>query len=185
VKVKGTPKAGALDRLRGGMVIDGRRATVLEVEPKTDVSGPRPAVQSSWWTVVLGEGRNRQLREMFHRIGHPVRRLRRVAIGPVKDPHLPPGALRELDEREVEALRQARPANKERPAKARRAKEGPAKARRAKEGPAKGKGQPSRRSGGDGTKGGRKTGGGSRAGSGGRPGQGRGRRGSGRGGRRG
>ena len=126
VKVKGAPKASALERLRGGMVIDGRRVSVFEIEPKTKVAGARPAVQSTWWTVVLGEGRNRQLREMFHRIGHPVRRLRRVAIGPLKDPHLPPGTLRELDGEEVEALRQARPGKKKaakaRPAQARQAK---------------------------------------------------------------
>jgi hypothetical protein len=42
---------------------------------------------------------------MFQRVGHPVMKLRRVAIGPVRDPGLPSGALRELTEAEVESLR--------------------------------------------------------------------------------
>ena len=40
---------------------------------------------------------------MFFRIGHPVQKLRRVAIGPLRDARLPVGALRELTEQEVES----------------------------------------------------------------------------------
>jgi pseudouridine synthase len=66
---------------------------------------------NSWWIVELGEGRTRQIREMFLRIGHPVQKLRRVAIGPVSDPGLALGAVRELTDREVTQLRKtARPA---------------------------------------------------------------------------
>jgi 16S rRNA U516 pseudouridylate synthase RsuA-like enzyme len=43
---------------------------------------------------------------MFQRIGHPVQKLRRVAIGTVRDPGLPVGALRELTEQEVVSLRE-------------------------------------------------------------------------------
>src|SRR5262249_55947434 len=41
------------------------------------------------------------------RIGHGVLRLRRVAIGPLRDPDLPLGGIRELTESEVEKLRKA------------------------------------------------------------------------------
>jgi 23S rRNA pseudouridine2605 synthase len=106
VKVKGQPADRDLDRLRAGIVLDGRRTAPCRI-------GPRPASrraaesENSWWKVELSEGRSRQIREMFQRIGHPVQKLRRVAIGPVADPDLPLGMVRELTEREVELLRGA------------------------------------------------------------------------------
>ncbi len=104
VKVKGQPAAAELDKLRRrGVVIDGRHTVPVRIDPLR-VSGPREG-KNTWWTVELAEGRTRQIREMFFRIGHPVQRLRRVAIGPLRDPSLPPGTVRELTEKEVEALR--------------------------------------------------------------------------------
>ena len=44
---------------------------------------------------------------MFACIGHLVTRLCRVSIGPLTDRRLPLGAVRELTEREVDALRRA------------------------------------------------------------------------------
>lgn len=105
VKVKGEPSETALDRLRGGMVIDGRRTSPATVEPVHGAQGPRESTHNTWWRIGLTEGRNRQIREMFHRIGHPVQRLRRVAIGPITDPKLPRGEWRELTPDEVERLR--------------------------------------------------------------------------------
>lgn len=105
VKVKGTPAMEKIEKIRRrGVVIDGRRVIPRRVEPLV-VGGHRDAARNSWWTVEVAEGRTRQIREMFFRIGHPVQRLRRVAIGPVSDAKLTPGASRELTEREVAALR--------------------------------------------------------------------------------
>jgi hypothetical protein len=56
-------------------------------------------------TIVIHEGRNRQVRKMFEAIGHPVVRLRRVAIGPIRDAKLRPGDFRELSGDEVAALK--------------------------------------------------------------------------------
>src|SRR5687767_5197466 len=54
---------------------------------------------------------------MFLRIGHPVQKLRRVAIGPLRDARLPLGALRELTEQEVQKLlRSARKPEEKKPA---------------------------------------------------------------------
>lgn len=61
--------------------------------------GTRSIVQ-----VVLHEGRNRIVRRMFESVGHPVRRLSRTAIGPVKLGQLPVGELRELNGTELGAL---------------------------------------------------------------------------------
>ncbi len=54
--------------------------------------------------VVMGEGRNRIVRRMFDAVGHPVRRLTRIAIGPLRDRRLEPGASRPLTIDEVRAL---------------------------------------------------------------------------------
>jgi 23S rRNA pseudouridine2605 synthase len=59
--------------------------------------------------VRLAEGRTRQIRDMFQRIGHPVQKLRRVAIGTVRDAKLPVGACRELTPDELRRLRETTP----------------------------------------------------------------------------
>jgi 23S rRNA pseudouridine2605 synthase len=131
VKVKGLPDEDALDRLRRGIPLEGRLTAPADIRPREgghrrrsdDKSPPaatsrrhgarghavqeprRRAPVNSWWIVRLSEGRTRQIREMFLRIGHPVQKLRRVAIGPVRDPALPVGALRELTRDEVRRLR--------------------------------------------------------------------------------
>ena len=46
--------------------------------------------------ITIHEGRNRQVRRMCAAIGHPVRRLVRVRIGPLRDAHLKPGEWRAL-----------------------------------------------------------------------------------------
>ena len=57
--------------------------------------------------ITVREGRNRQVRKMCEAIGHPVTRLKRIAIGPLRDPALKPGQWRELSEAELRRLRAA------------------------------------------------------------------------------
>jgi pseudouridine synthase len=57
--------------------------------------------------VVLGEGRNRQIRRMTAALGHPVKRLKRLSIGPLKLRGLQPGQWRNLDRAELRQLRRA------------------------------------------------------------------------------
>ena len=110
VKVKGSPSEAQLDRLREGILLEGHRTAPAKItfrgNAKTAGSRRRgePESDNSWWIVEISEGRTRQIREMFFRIGHPVQKLRRVAIGPLRDARLPVGALRELSEQEVEKL---------------------------------------------------------------------------------
>ncbi|MCB1007921.1 MAG: rRNA pseudouridine synthase [Acidobacteria bacterium] len=107
VKVKGVPAETALERLRGGIVLEGKRTAPCRIEPVRRRGPRREEGGNSWFSVELSEGRTRQIREMFFRVGHPVQKLRRVAIGPLTDGTLAPGDLRELTEREVELLRRA------------------------------------------------------------------------------
>lgn len=104
-KVKGHPEENAVNRLRKGIVLSGRRTAPARIDFMRNSGGDANA--NSWWRVVLSEGRTRQIREMFQRIGHPVQKLRRVGIGGLRDPKLPRGAVRPLSEREVAALRRA------------------------------------------------------------------------------
>jgi 23S rRNA pseudouridine2605 synthase len=106
-KVKGTPDRAEIAKLlERGTVIDGRRILPVRIEP-LQVPGARDATKNSWWTVEIAEGRTRQIREIFFRLGSPVQRLRRVAIGPLTDSRLPQGAVRELEESEVAMLQKA------------------------------------------------------------------------------
>jgi len=54
--------------------------------------------------LVLTEGRNRQARRMLEHVGHPVRRLVRTAIGPLKLGRLKQGTYRRLSPLEVRLL---------------------------------------------------------------------------------
>jgi 23S rRNA pseudouridine2605 synthase len=99
--VEGHPSPGVLRRLRHGIELeDGPSAPAK-------VGQPRPGLLR----LTIHEGRNRQVRRMCDAVGHPVRRLVRVRIGPVRDDRLPPGAWRPLTDDEVRALYDAtRPA---------------------------------------------------------------------------
>jgi 23S rRNA pseudouridine2605 synthase len=103
VKVSGVPAEKRLERLRRGVSLDGektRPATIDRVST-TGASGEG----NTWFRVLLREGKTRQIRRMFEMIGHPVSKLKRIAIGPIRDDKLPVGAFRRLTEAEVHALR--------------------------------------------------------------------------------
>lgn len=122
VKVRGVPREDELDRLRRGIVIDGRRTRPAKISRRRPPTGGRQG-SNPWYTVELHEGRTRQIREMFFRIDHPVQKLRRVAIGTLEDPSLPLGACRELEDAEVEKLTKKRSGGGTRKRRTRRPKE--------------------------------------------------------------
>ena len=118
VKVRGVVDDRMVGKLERGITIDGKRTVPCEVrQMKTTGRGDEEG--NSWYEVKLREGRNQQIRRMFKAIGHPVMKLRRVAIGPIADPTLQPGEWRELTPREVKQLAAMKEPKKERPAKKR------------------------------------------------------------------
>ncbi len=57
--------------------------------------------------ITITEGRNRQVRRMTEAVGHPVRRLVRLSIGPLQLGRLKPGSYRKLSPAEVRELYRA------------------------------------------------------------------------------
>ena len=127
-QVLGVPDAHDLDRLARGVVVEGRRTGPAMVELVSDRRRPARRSQgddTSLIRVTIHEGRTRQVRKMCDAIGHPVRRLRRVRIGPLSDSTLKPGTFRELTSAEVRRLKSAGrtlPSSQRRDAKTQRAK---------------------------------------------------------------
>jgi pseudouridine synthase len=103
--VVGSPSEDALDKLRNGIFLDGSRTAPALVRR----GGPagKGHQDLSHLTITLREGRNRQVRRMCASVGHPVRRLTRTRMGPIKLGDLRPGHWRDLTPAEVEKLRAA------------------------------------------------------------------------------
>ncbi len=90
-----------LDELRRGVMLDDGPARAVDARIiRTTPSG-------TWVSVVLTEGRNRQVRRMLAAIGCQAVRLRRVRLGPIQLGRLTPGAHRPLRPSEIAALRRA------------------------------------------------------------------------------
>ena len=100
VKVRGTPTRATLDRLSGGIRLDGRRTAAA----KFRVIQPG---NNAWLDVTLYEGRKNQIRRMLAAVGHPVGKLRRVSVGGVELGDLSPGRFRHLTEVELRRLKGA------------------------------------------------------------------------------
>lgn len=99
--VEGTPTEAQLRRLRSGIELEDGITQPAEVMLVAQGGG------ESRLRITITEGRNRQVRRMLAAIGHPVRRLKRVAIGPIRLGELSLGAARRLSEGQLQALREA------------------------------------------------------------------------------
>ncbi len=101
VKIRGDLSPEEYRKLMAGTVIEGKK--VKPVRAQRDSKGRGGT--TTWWRVEVSEGRTHEVRELFFRAGHYVQRLRRTAIGPLRDDTLKPGDFRTLSENEVKSLR--------------------------------------------------------------------------------
>jgi len=101
LEVAGTFTRDAARRLRAGVALEDGSAQAK------DVYGIKSGPVTSTLTLVITEGRKREVRRMLSEVGHAVMRLRRLRYGPVKLGTLERGAWRDLTEAEVKALRGA------------------------------------------------------------------------------
>jgi 23S rRNA pseudouridine2605 synthase len=103
--VAGVPADEDLDKLRRGIFLEGSRTLPAIVKRSGSVKSGRQEL--SRLTITLQEGRNRQVRRMCASIGHPVRKLTRIRMGPITLGALRPGQWRDLTDREIRLLRAA------------------------------------------------------------------------------
>ncbi len=103
VKIRGDLDEQEYRRLMAGTSIEGHRVKPMQARRDSGTRGGK-----TWWRIQVTEGRTHEVRELFFRAGHHVQRLRRTAIGPVRDDTLRPGDFRTLTEAEVKTLKGAK-----------------------------------------------------------------------------
>lgn len=98
VKLEGTITDEALNKVKNGVVINGKRTGKCNVKV---VEQTRDAVRLH---ITITEGRNRQVRKMFLAVGKEVKLLKRIKVGELTLRGLDRGEVRKLTAEEVEYL---------------------------------------------------------------------------------
>ena len=96
--VEGQPNRREIQRLREGVEIENGTITSAKVNQIERREG------QTRFKVVIYEGKKRQIRRMFHAVGHDVVHLKRVGIGSLSLGRLPIGEYRSLTPTEIESL---------------------------------------------------------------------------------
>ena len=95
VRALGRVQQDALDRLRGGITIDGIHYGPIEA------SFDREQGANVWLTFGIREGKNREVRKVLETLGLKVNRLIRVAFGPFELGDIDDGAVKEIETTEL------------------------------------------------------------------------------------
>ncbi len=104
--VFGSPDDKVIERLERGILYDGEwlRADSAARAGRSQPFG-EAGRDETWLRIILHEGKKRQIRHMCAALGHPVKRLIRVRIGPLKLANLKVGEWRKLTREEVMQLK--------------------------------------------------------------------------------
>jgi 23S rRNA pseudouridine2457 synthase len=112
-QIERVPSEEALEQLRAGVVLNGKKTKPAEVHllPDDPQLPDRPVpirfrknVPTAWLEIILREGLNRQVRRMTAAVGNPTLRLVRVAIGPIVLGNLKPGDWRIVTSGEISQI---------------------------------------------------------------------------------
>ncbi|MDG0815497.1 pseudouridine synthase [Bdellovibrio svalbardensis] len=103
VKLDGQPQPHQLEKLRQGVSIIGGKVSARHIE-KIKKAGDKKSDKYEWFKIVITEGKNRQIRQMFAKIGFDVIKLQRVAIGRLRLGALKTGALVYINEAAAERV---------------------------------------------------------------------------------
>ncbi len=98
VLVEGEPSESTLNAWRRGVLLEEQ----LTAPAKVDVIDAGRG--QTWLRVIMHEGRKRQIREVAGMLGHRVKYLQRVRIGPIRLLNLKPGEWRYLSASEIRLL---------------------------------------------------------------------------------
>lgn len=94
VKFKGIIPDNSLLQVQKGINIEG---SIYKVKSITFF---KTSFLNSWYRIVLNEGKNRMIRKIGNKIKHPVLKLKRIRVGPVRLGNLKPGEYRPLTDKE-------------------------------------------------------------------------------------
>ncbi len=98
VLIKRTPSPSELSMMReGNLQLDGYQLKPMKVSILKETQ------EGTWLKMILGEGRNRQIRRVLEMLGHPVVRLKRIALGNLNLGTLALGSHKILTDSELEA----------------------------------------------------------------------------------
>jgi 23S rRNA pseudouridine2605 synthase len=100
-KLNGQPSENDLRKLVSGVTIPGGKASALKAER---VRSRNASDKYDWVRVVIEEGRNRQVRKMFEKIGYDVMKLQRVSIGQLALGTMLKGAIKELTPQDLKKV---------------------------------------------------------------------------------
>ncbi len=111
VTVAGSLDEEAVKKLEKGVFISDRRTTKGKKHGRKTSRSRLKLLKTgrdrTRLLMELREGRNRQVRRMMLYVGHKVKKLRRVKMGPLRLTHLRPGQWRELTVRELSMIKKA------------------------------------------------------------------------------
>ena len=97
VKVNGRILNESVEELRAGIIIEEGKPKTAEA--KIQILKTRP--QESSLRITIHEGRNRQIRKMFAKVGHHVKYLKRIRVGNIQMGYLKKGTFRKLTKEEI------------------------------------------------------------------------------------
>ena len=103
VKIRGDLTTSEYRKLMAGTSVEGRHVKPKLAQRSSKVRGGK----ATWWRLEVLEGRTHEVRELFLCAGHHLQRLRRTAIGPLRDDSLNPGDFRTITAKELALLRNA------------------------------------------------------------------------------
>jgi 23S rRNA pseudouridine2605 synthase len=105
--VDGSPEGETLERLQQGVWLGDRRSGEGFKTARSRIKIVTRNRDKSVLEITISEGRNRQVRRMFATLGHKVRHLTRIKMGPLEIGSLKPGESRPLRAAEVKSLYRA------------------------------------------------------------------------------
>ena len=112
VQVEGIPTEQELQKLRDGIILKDGKTLPVKVKIIDDPNFPprippireRKNIPTCWLSIILIEGKNRQVRRMTAAIGYPTLRLVRVRIKNILLENLEIGSVKKMNESEVNRL---------------------------------------------------------------------------------